>query len=68
MSKRNQPPAVPTTRSTSIATQREAFGSTPGNNLVAPSTLDNTLASLRFETVELIYAAIEDRKRPHKGL
>jgi hypothetical protein len=53
------PPAAPTTRSMSRATHTEASGSTPGNDHVAPSTLDNTLASLRSETVELVDTAIE---------
>jgi hypothetical protein len=53
------PPAAPTTRSSSRATHTEASWSTPSNDHVAPSTLDNTLASLRFETVELIDTAIE---------
>jgi hypothetical protein len=53
------PPAAPTIRSSSRATHIEAYGSTPGNDPIAPSTLDNTMASLRSENVELIDTAIE---------
>jgi hypothetical protein len=56
--RKHPPPPAPTTRS-SIATHNEASGSTPGNNRVAPSTLDNILANLRSETVGLIDTAIE---------
>jgi hypothetical protein len=59
MSERKHPPPPPPTTRSSIATQTEAFGYTPGSNLVAPSTLDNTLASMRSETVELIDTAIK---------
>jgi hypothetical protein len=60
MTQRKPPPAAaPTTRSSCRATHIEASGSTPGNDHVAPSTLDNTMASLRYETVELIDTAIE---------
>ena len=60
MSERKQPPpAAPTTRSSSKATHAEASGSNPGKDPVAATTLDNTLASIRSETVELIDTAIE---------
>jgi hypothetical protein len=60
MSERKQPPpAAPTTRSSSRATNTEASRSTLGNDHVASSTLNNTMASLRTKTVELIDTAIE---------
>jgi hypothetical protein len=51
VSKRKQPPPVaPVTRSNSRPTYVEAFGSTPGKDLVAPIFLDNTMASIRSKT------------------
>jgi hypothetical protein len=59
MSERKQPPpAAPTTRSNNKATHLEASGPNPNKDLVATITLDNTLASIRSETIELIDTAI----------
>jgi hypothetical protein len=68
MSKRKQPPPpTPTTRSSSKATHTEASRPIPGKDHVAPTTLDNTIASLRSETAELVDTAIERSQATSQG-
>jgi predicted YcjX-like family ATPase len=68
MSKRKQPPpAALTTRSSTKATHTEASWSNPCKDLVASITLDNTMASIHYETVELIDTAIEQSQATTQG-
>jgi hypothetical protein len=57
--RKHPPPPAPITRSSSKVTHAEASGSNPSKDHVAATTLDNTLASIRSETIELIDTAIE---------
>jgi hypothetical protein len=66
--RKQPPPPAPTTRSSGKMIRTHASWSTPGKDHVAPTTLDSTMATIRYEIVELMDTTIERSQATAHGL